>query len=132
MIEPQTYFRKPVPVKVLQVTDENMRDVARWCGGKIQTAKKRGDKPAASYIQVQVLRAMNARHTRAFVGDWVLFMEGSGFKVFPDDAFQKSYEPQKKPETVVDNVTAEVSKVLTELGDRLHDMTTRLNSSGRV
>jgi hypothetical protein len=135
MIETQTYFRKPVPVQVLQVTDANIRDVARWCGGKIQMAKKRGNKPAVPYIQVQVLRAMNDRHTKAFVGDWVLFMDGAGFKVFPDEAFHKAYEPAKKDETdELESVKHEVAQALDEFGKRIHDMTVRLNgdSSGRV
>src|SRR4051812_12196071 len=128
MIETQTYIRKPVPVRAIRVTEKNMKDVARWCKGTIENTPKQGRKPARRYIRVQVIRAMSDRMTGAFVGDWVLFMEGSGFKVFLDDAFRDAYElEKKKTENVLEDVTSEVSKLLGEFGDRIHKMSLKLN-----
>lgn len=131
MIEPQTWFRKPVPVKVLRVDDQNMKEIARWCGGKIQMAGKRGNNPPARYIKVDVVRPISARLSRAFAGDWVVYMEGSGFKVFMDDAFHKAYDPERAPEetkeSALESVKQDVVTVLTEFGNSIHDMTIRLN-----
>lgn len=93
------YTRKPFPVEAVQVTEENLNEVAKWCGGDIHTSTKtlRNDageetgKIKLPFIKVDVHRPLNDRQTKAFVGDWVLKSE-SGFKVYTLKAFDNSFQ----------------------------------------
>lgn len=110
------YARKPFYVEAVQVTAENIQEVAKWCSGQVyHVAEANGDH---TFIKVKVKRPLSARQTKAFVGDWVL-KAGTGYKVYTSDAFDKSFDTltireQNMPEVlnaiedVVDTVTAEV------------------------
>lgn len=85
------FARKPFEVDAVRVTEENMADVAKWCGGEIQThIVKKTNEPEA-FVKVNVERALNEKQTRAFIGDWVL--KGStGFKVYTNRAMENSFQ----------------------------------------
>jgi hypothetical protein len=85
MIETTKYVRKSFPVDAIQVQDSNMDEVAEWCSGVVENDGH------ASYIKVDVHNPMNERQTKAFHNDWILYA-GTGFKVYPDTSFQKSFE----------------------------------------
>ena len=80
-----TYIRKPFEVDAIQVTVENMAEVAKWCQGTVRSSAD------GKYIKVRVMRPANVRQSQAFVGDWVLYA-GTGYKVYGDRAFQKSFQ----------------------------------------
>ena len=86
------YARKPFFVDAVQVTEENISDVAKWCNGKIVTSESE-----ATYIKVRVFRPAHELQTRAHVGDWVLGA-GQGYKVYTQKAFENSFEDPFKPE----------------------------------
>lgn len=83
-IQLQKFARRPFYVDAIQVTAENMADVAEWCAGTITGEGKQ------RHIKVRALRPINTRQTQAFVGDWVL--DFNGFKVYSPSAFEKSFE----------------------------------------
>lgn len=85
MIETSKYARKPFEVDAVQVTAENMEEVAQWCEGEVTSE---GD---AKFVKVNVVQVLNERQTKAFVGDWVLFAR-NGYKVYTEKAFKKSFE----------------------------------------
>lgn len=86
----QSFQRKPFQVEAIQVTEENLTQVAEWCQGTLETE---GDLPGMKQlIRVKVKHPLNARQTKAYVGDWVL-KAGEGFKVYNQVAFDKSFEP---------------------------------------
>lgn len=90
MVNTQRYERKSFLVDALQVTRDNMQEVAEWCKGEIHET----DKPSGRderFIKVNVQRPMNERQTKAFVGDWILYAV-SGFKIYPDKAFHQSFD----------------------------------------
>ena len=94
---PALYCRKRFDVEAVQVTPENMADVAKWCNGDvIQCGADGSDDLSTSadrdYIKVKVSRPLNEKQTRAFSGDWVL-KAGTGFKVYTDRAMKNSFEP---------------------------------------
>lgn len=78
------FTRKPFEVDAVQVTAENIDEVAKWCQGEVIT------EDGQPCIKVRVLRALNERQTKAFIGDWVLYA-GTGYKVYVDKAFKKSF-----------------------------------------
>ena len=103
MLEIYKYGRKPFSVGAVQVTSENMAEVAKWCGGRVQNMVEDGVDSVAGtkYIKVKVKRPLSARQTKAFIGDWVL-QAGTGFKVYTDPAFQKSFDLLDEPMDFVD------------------------------
>ena len=101
-MELREFVRKPFPVKAVQVTADNMAEVARWCGGQVLTITKEGEAgdgplPARSFVRVPVFQARNDRQQQAYIGDWVLEAE-RGFKVYTNSAFRNHFEP-KQPDT---------------------------------
>lgn len=89
-METQKYVRKPFYVDGVQVTEENLDDVAKWCKGRVKTSPNPKDKNR--YIKVDVSNPINNRQTTAFVGDWVLYSETGGFKVYTQQAFARSFD----------------------------------------
>ncbi len=89
------YQRRKFVVEGVQVTEDNMNKVASWCGGTIELTRPKsapaGDDGRRPYIKVNVIRAMNAKQTMAFPGDWVL-SAGNGFKVYTNASFEKQFE----------------------------------------
>lgn len=83
----ETYERLPFTIQAVEVTADNMKAVAKWCGGQIRTSGKRG---IQKYIKVDVKRALNDRQTMAYIGDYVL-KAGSGFKIYTPRAFSESF-----------------------------------------
>ena len=86
-IETTKYARKPFYVDAVQVTAENMEEVAKWCQGSVQL----NDKDSKNFIKVRVHRPLTEKQTEAYVGDWVLYA-GTGYKVYTDKAFHNSFE----------------------------------------
>lgn len=94
-IETNKYARRPFYVDAVQVTEENMAEVAKWCQGDVMTDDKALTAPELSgddhpYVKVRVHRPLTERQTKAFAGDWVLYA-GTGFKVYTPKAFEKSF-----------------------------------------
>jgi hypothetical protein len=94
-ITPARYVRKPFYVEAIEVTTENLDEVAEWCSGTVVRSLKDAAVKGSGvtpYIQVQVLRPMNERQTKAYPGDMVL-QAGASFKVYSGKAFQQSFDP---------------------------------------
>jgi hypothetical protein len=87
MLEISKYVRKPFHIDAVQVTAENIADIAAWAEGDV-----RSDSENAKYVKVRVHRPLNDRQTKAYIGDWVLYA-GTGFKVYTPKAFANSFEP---------------------------------------
>ena len=92
-LTPTRYMRKPFYVDGIQVTAENLPAVAAWCKGKIEREDE--TRGRIEFIRVDVLRPLNDRQTKAFVGDWVLHSD-TGFKVYTGSAFSRCFvEPDE-------------------------------------
>lgn len=108
-LQTERFVRLPFYVDAVQVTSANMDAVAKWCQGDVRSSAK-GDPDLQTamdpktekttvpekYIKVRVVRPANDRQSMAFVGDWILYA-GTGYKVYTDRAFQKSFEPLVNP-----------------------------------
>lgn len=86
-MQTRKFTRKPFEVEAVQVTEDNYEEVAKWCQGEVVINEKEGD-----HIKVRVLRVLNDRQTKAFIGDWVLYA-GTGYKVYTANAFKNSFDP---------------------------------------
>lgn len=83
-VTPVKYVRKPLYVDVVQVTEENFEDVAKWCMGDIVN-----DTP--KHIKVRVHNPKSPRQQQARVGDWILYTD-RGYKIYTDKAFRDNFE----------------------------------------
>lgn len=89
-METKKFVRKPFYVDGVQVTEENLEQVAEWCKGRVKTSPNPKDKNR--YIKVNVNNPINNRQTTAFVGDYVLYSLTGGFKVYTEQAFNRSFD----------------------------------------
>lgn len=97
MIKTEKYQRKPFVIDAVQVTEDNLTEVAEWCGGDVRT---QGD--GTKYIKVKVHSPKSLRQTMAFAGDWVLFAEvGTSYKVYTEKAFANSFESVFQDEKIL-------------------------------
>jgi len=92
------FTRKTFNVEAIQVTAENMQEVAEWCGGTLKDAR---DLPryntsttAVWYIRVPVVlsKAKTYRPNQAFISSWVV-KTGQGFSVYTKKGFGVSFQP---------------------------------------
>lgn len=88
-LETVEYVRRPFEVTAVQVTDNNLAEVADWCEGEVRETAE-----GTKFVKVKVYRPMNSRQTRAFIGDWVLY-SGRAYKVYTVKAFEQSFMPKE-------------------------------------
>lgn len=88
-MQTEKYIRRIFEITAVRVTEENMQEIADWCGGTITTNENSSQKE--KHIKVTVLPAPpTERLSMAFVGDWVLNTP-RGYKVYTDSAFAKNF-----------------------------------------
>lgn len=91
----EKFSRKPFTVEAVQVTAENMEDVAKWTKGTIHETPpeiaEKFNKPVQKWVQIEVTHSMNDRQTKAFIDDYVLFAN-RGFKIYTPKAFERNFE----------------------------------------
>jgi len=85
-MEIKTARRKSFDVEYVEITKDNLNEVSVWCGGEVDLSD-----PENPFIRIKDKNAMNARQTKAFVGDYVLKSQSS-FKAFSKKSFKRSFE----------------------------------------
>lgn len=88
-------LRKSFPAEGVQVTKENIVDVAAWCHGELRS--KVLEDRVVPFIKVEVNNPISDKQTEAFIGDWVIKV-GHGFKVFTIHSFNRSFEVDENPQ----------------------------------
>ena len=78
------YVRKPLVVEAAQVNEENVYDIANWCGGKVKYIDGR------HCIEVNILYSNTKSLTIAKPGMWIL-RSVRGFKVYGDKPFTHGF-----------------------------------------
>lgn len=91
-IDTETYIRKPLYVEAVRVTEENFDEIRAWVSGKVE---KDGGK---KFIRVFVKDPKVPRQSKAYVGDWILWTERGGHKVYTPKAFETSFDKVEPPE----------------------------------
>lgn len=112
------YMRKPFYVSAFQVTEENLESLSEEHGLDIRTAAKTG----ARYLKVKVLRPLNDRQTKAFVGDWLLVSE-NGYKVYTQAAFEKNFiRVSAAEDRMLDAIMDPIEKTLDGIETRMDEI----------
>jgi hypothetical protein len=89
MLETKRYSRRPFFIDAIRVTEENISEVVKWCGGTI-VKEVRGER-TIRWIQVEVNGAQSERQKKALIGDWILKNRKS-FKCYTNKAFEECFE----------------------------------------
>lgn len=104
----EKYIRKPLIVDAVQVTEENFSIVKRWCLGQVRNNDESPVDPTADldpkkqYIRVRVNNPKNSRQTKAYLGDWILYTEMGGYKVYSPKAFEQNFNLLSEVQAKVD------------------------------
>ena len=113
-ITTQQFLRKPLYVDAVRITGANFDEIAVWCQGEVQADEVPGKGTTKKYIKVRVHNPKNARQTKAFVGDWLLYTE-RGYKVYTNKAFHASFDPVSTSKSINQAVAEAKAAVKGEL-----------------
>lgn len=102
----EKYRKKPIVIDAVQVTRENVADVAKWCGGRVIEVEKPGD-PTDVYVALDiptlegVMRAETFHEStwdgRKYLGgDYVIKGVQGEFYPCKPDIFEATYEKENK------------------------------------
>lgn len=84
------FRKKPIEIEAMHIGTHSMLEVARWCGGRIQTSAKASDpRDVASWLEIPTLEGV----MRASRGDWVIRGVKGEFYPCKPDIFEETYEP---------------------------------------
>lgn len=108
------FTRYSFDVVAERATEENMLELALWCGGIIAVNDGAFPDRSEHYIQVPVRRARNFMQTMAFAGDWIVRF-GNSFKVYTDEAFKRDFHgsaktPEERRSAIYDLVRSAMAK----------------------
>lgn len=86
------FVKKPLYVEAVRITRKNFNEVSQWCSGRIQTEQANAAQNAGKkYLKIDAHNPINARQTKAFIGDWILRTE-RGFKIYTHNSFVESFD----------------------------------------
>jgi hypothetical protein len=101
MMELQEATRKSFPVKVVQVTLQNIEEVAEWCKGTIEyvPTKMMGTTTPLPVVKIEGVGTERGKMFLATLGCWVVEFKGS-FRSFKPAQFDSSFNilPPKEEE----------------------------------
>jgi hypothetical protein len=99
----QEAIRKPFPVKVVQVTLQNIQEVAEWCKGTIEYRPTRmlGTTTDLPIILIEGVGANRGKKFEASLSCWVVELNGS-FRSFKPMQFEAAFDllPTKEQATL--------------------------------
>jgi hypothetical protein len=114
LLHTHKFTRKPFAVEAVQVTNENIEEVAEWCQGQVRRSAGPNGRNPQRYIKLRVPGALNTRQTQAYINDWVVQAQDeklAGFKVYKPKAFHNTF----------DEVKEHMGEVLARTSDRLEE-----------
>lgn len=91
-MQTEKFIRKVRPVEAVQVTDDNMAEVAQWCGGLVVPINGLNGGNTAPYIHVAVQSPRRDSDSQAFVGSWIVREDYRNLRVITNKQFKNSYD----------------------------------------
>lgn len=80
------YTRKPEPVVAVKLTEDNIKEVARWCGGDILSQREDRN------VKYLIVPSTSVDVDECHIGDYVVYREEDGkFGTWLPDAFEANY-----------------------------------------
>ena len=81
------YWERRTPIEAMLLTNENVKEAAKWCGGKVDVVR-RSYLPPQTFIVVPGI----STPTHAYVGDYLVRENNGIFQPFEKESFEKLYE----------------------------------------
>lgn len=110
--------RKPFPVKVVQVTLANIREVAEWCNGTVKNRPHRLGE-ATTILPVIILNAVPKKDgdqpIEARLGYWIVEMKNN-FRAYKNTQFQSAFDLLPTDEEIAQSMEADSAATLKGLG----------------
>ena len=92
MLNTKNYKSKPIFVEAVQISEDNMNEIASWVNGEIITISDSSkDKTQISFVKAHVLRSKGYIRNKGYVGDWIVKSD-LGVKFYTNAAFERSFE----------------------------------------
>lgn len=105
-MDTKQYTRKPFPVSAVQVTLQNIEEVAEWCKGEIEyrDTKMMGTVTPLPVIKLKGQGDNRGKDFEAALGCWVVELKGS-FRSYKPAQFEASFDELHPPtvEVLIDN-----------------------------
>lgn len=95
-MEFKTFVRRPFQVQAVEITDENMAEIAEMIGGKIKDFESESGETGGRYIQLN--RQIIPNVGKALIGWWVTVL-GDNFRCYAPKVFADQFN-----EIVLDSV----------------------------
>lgn len=87
-MDTKTARKKSFDVEYVQVTEENIKEVAEWSGGRLIDKDTKD-----AFVQLLDRSAINQRQTKAYIGDFVVHhSRAKTYRSFPKKTFWKQFE----------------------------------------
>lgn len=86
----QLFTRTPFDVQAVQVTTDNIAEIAVWCNGTIHEGVK------SLYIKLEIPDAKSSVRQQAFPGDWILLSD-QGYRIYTERALESNFVPKTTP-----------------------------------
>lgn len=97
------FERRVNQIQAARVTDVNIDALARWCGGKVMTAKDQSPAPVSQNAYLQRSNPMEPARSLYYpnviegilvaeIGDWIFQNEHGRFESLPNKQFMDLYE----------------------------------------
>lgn len=109
--ETQQFVSQPYVVNAVQVTEDNLEELAAWCKGDVRTTgagKTFRFTEGTKYIKLPG-RVSALRHSMAFAGDWLVVRDDGLFKLYTANNFPRHFVP--KQEKTLENQSLSTSEV---------------------
>lgn len=116
MIITTAFQHKTLVVQAIQITVDNMKEVAEWCGGSVKKSQPTGYSQRYPYVEVVVGHiAGRTQLARAAVGMWITCLtKDNNFRVYKARSFDETFleimseeEKRGKIRSLVEELTSD-------------------------
>jgi hypothetical protein len=107
------YTRKPFPVAAVQVSLQNIQEIAEWCRGTVEQVSTRmlGTETFLPAIKIQGQGENRGKEFTATLGCWVVELKGS-YRVYKPQQFEATFDELEVEEASVEYIHDVVDGVL--------------------
>lgn len=120
MLVPEKFNRHVFAVEAVQVTEDNMQEIADWANGYVLTGMKLlvDNKPrnvTKDCILITVGDGEHMKESKAYVGDWILMRDDGWIIQYKDENFRKEYSKESDQQhaivRIIDRVLSDYTAV---------------------
>lgn len=109
----ENYNRHVFAVEAVQVTADNMQEIADWANGYVLTGMKllvdnHPKQLTKDCVLITIGDGEHMKESKAYVGDWVLMSEDGWLAQYTDKEFREQYSKQSDQQESLSRIIAKV------------------------